>query len=168
MQRVSSATLSGAVLALSLNVSGCIGLGVATLGEEKTPISNPGIGNERSQVWSRVSNDPALSTSVLLRQWGRPDRVAHNSNQSDEWIYWSTGVIWSGIDLWALLLPLPLAIPTGYVRVVFTVQDGQVVSAYRAWNKLEGKYFCGLLTSNIIFGGDALVCGSVKWVTSDG
>jgi len=168
MWRVSSTTLSTAILVLCLTLSGCIGIGVATLGEERAPISNPGIGKERSQVWPRVSPEPALTSSTLYEQWGRPDRLVRNKNHSEEWIYWSTGVIWSGVDLWALLLPLPLAIPTGYVRVVFTVQDGQVVSAYRAWDRLEGRFFCGLLTSNIIVGGNVLVCGPVKWVTSDG
>ena len=165
MQRLSATALFIATVVLYLIVSGCVGVGVATIGEETAQIPNPKIGKEKSQVWSTVSTDTPLTTSLLLEQWGRPDRVAHSSDRSEEWIYWSTGVIWSGIDLWTILLPLPLAIPTGYDRVAFVVQDGEIVSAYHASERLEGKFFCGLLTSNIFFGGDALVCGTVKWVT---
>jgi hypothetical protein len=166
MLRASSTIMWVAKLGLFLSLSGCIGIGVATLGEESAPIDNPKIGNERSQVWSRMSNEPPLTSSLLFKQWGRPDRLVRNSDHTEEWVYWSTGSIWSGVELWALILPLPLAIPTGYVRVSFVVQDGQVVSAYRAWDRLEGKFFCGFLPTNVVFGGNAFVCGPVKWVTS--
>jgi hypothetical protein len=166
MQRIIVMMLWPTTLALFFNLSGCIGIGVATLGEVSVPIDNPHIDNERAQVSSRIGNEPPLTSSMLLKQWGRPDRVIHNIDHSEQWVYWAPSMIWSGVELWAIIVPLPLAIPTGSVRVAFTVQDGQVVSAYRAWDKMEGKFFCGFLPTNVLVGGDALVGGPVRWVNS--
>jgi hypothetical protein len=159
------ALLVGTLTALS---TGCVGLGFAEHTEIADQIPPPLHGSKRGTI-SSGGTTAMTSAADVLKEWGQPDHWEWTENETQEWVYRTSGVIWTGYDVWAVILPLPLpmGIPTGSQRISLTMKMREVVGARRYHDHVEGTFFCGFLPTNILQGGHAWVCGRVRWLRSD-
>ena len=146
------------LIAASLALQGCIGVGAWTLGSRTESSDRPKIDQARGSIdVHKVGIEGNLKTATDLRaQWGEPDRVLSREDGKEEWIYKTSGWRWSGVVLYVVIIPLPAMIPVGSQYVSFLMHDGHIESATRAdWAFKAGAY-CGFF--GMTYGG--LGCGT--------
>ena len=146
------------LIAASLALQGCIGLGAWTLGSRSESSDHPKIDQTRGSLDIRTSAvEGTITTAAELRQgWGDPDRVEPYGDHREEWIYKTNGLRWAGMVLYVVIIPLPAMIPVGSQYVSFLVHDGQIERATRTdWAFKAGAY-CGFF--GMTYGG--LGCGT--------
>ena len=133
------------VIAASMILQGCIGVGAWTLGSRVESSDRPRIDPTRGSIGlHKVGAEATPPTATALReQWGQPDRVESGEGGRSEWIYTTRGYRWSGLVLYVVIVPLPLMVPVGSQYVSFMVQQDQIERATRAdWAFKVGAY-CG-------------------------
>jgi hypothetical protein len=146
------------VIAASLTLHGCIGVGAWTLGSRVETSDRPKVDQTRGAIDVRqVGHEGAIKTAAQLRaQWGEPNDVTQGEDGTEEWIYKTEGLRWAGMVLYVVILPLPAMVPVGSQYVSFLVHDGRIESATRAdWTFKAGAY-CGFF--GMTYGG--LGCGT--------
>ena len=145
------------LIAASLVLQGCVGVGAWTLGSRIESSDRPKIDQTRGSIdVHKVGIEGNLKTATDLRtQWGEPDRTESLEAGKEEWIYKTNGWRWSGLVLYVVVIPLPAMIPIGSQYVSFIIHDGHIESATRAdWAFKAGAY-CGFF--GMTYGG--LGCG---------
>lgn len=146
------------LIAASLALQGCIGLGAWMLGSRIESSDHPKIDQTRGSLDMRtIATEETITTAAELRQrWGNPDRVEPHADHREEWLYQTNGLRWAGMVLYVVIIPLPAMIPVGSQYVSFLVHDGQIERATRAdWAFKAGAY-CGFF--GMTYGG--LGCGT--------
>ena len=146
------------VIAASLALQGCIGLGAWTLGSRSESSDHPKIDQTRGSLDLRtMAVEETITTVAELRErWGDPDRVERYDDHREEWVYKTSGLRWAGMLLYVVIIPLPAMIPVGTQYVSVLVHDGQIERATRAdWSFKAGAY-CGFF--GMTYGG--LGCGT--------
>ena len=146
------------LIAASLALHGCIGLGAWTLGSRSESSDHSKIDQTRGSLDVRkIALEGTITTAAELRErWGEPDRVEPYDAGREEWIYKTNGFRWAGLILYVVIVPLPAMIPVGSQYVSFVIRDGQIESATRAdWAFKAGAY-CGFF--GMTYGG--LGCGT--------
>lgn len=143
---------------LALLLQGCVGLGAWTLGSRIESSDHPSIKQARGVIDVRKGQpEGPLQTAPDLRaQWGEPDRVEALGAGSEEWIYKTDGLRWSGLILYVVIVPLPAMIPVGSQYVSFVIHDGRIQQATRADWAFKGGAYCGFF--GMMYGG--LGCGT--------
>ncbi len=150
------------MIAMSLTLQGCIGVGAWTLGSRIESNDRPKIDQTTGSIdLHKAGGDGNLQTGADLRaQWGAPDRVASSEAGKEEWIYKTDGLRWSGLVLYVVVIPLPAMIPVGSQYVSFLIHDGHIESATRAdWAFKAGAY-CGFF--GMTYGGWGCGAGSFE------
>ena len=133
------------LIAASVTLQGCIGVGAWTLGSRVESSDRPKIDLARGSIDVRnVGIEVNLRTASDVRaRWGEPDRVTSREAGVEEWIYKTKGWRWSGLVLYVVVIPLPAMVPVGSQYVSFLIHDGQIERATRAdWAFKAGAY-CG-------------------------
>ncbi len=128
------------LLAACLLLQGCVGFVVArTKTQTFTP---PGIGEKpaTSAVWARTDPANNVTAAWLQDHWGSPASVrpASPDAQGELWTY-KLGLACHGI-IPCVIVPVPLVLPVGKQKVVFRVQEGQVLSAKVTSFGFSGAY----------------------------
>ncbi len=145
-------------IAAIVTLQGCVGLGAWTLGTRSESSDHPQIGQARGAIDIRkASTEADLKTAADLRtQWGEPDRIESRDGGTEEWIYKTGGLRWSGMVLYLVVVPLPAMIPVGAQYVSILIHDGHIEQATRRdWAFKAGAY-CGFF--GMMYGG--LGCGT--------
>ncbi len=144
-------------LAVALMLQGCVGFGAWTLGSRSEPNAHPKIGQRKGATDVRTGqsanqSEGTLKTAAELRaQWGEPDRIESGEPGTEEWIYKTDGLRWSGLVLYVVIIPLPAMIPVGSQYVSLLIHDGHIESATRTdWAFKAGAY-CGFF--GMMYGG---------------
>ena len=140
------------MIAASLTLQGCIGVGAWTLGSRTESSDRPKVDQTRGLIdLHKAALEGNLKTGADLRtHWGEPDQVAHEAGR-EEWIYKTNGWQWSGLILYVVVIPLPAMIPVGSQYISFLIRDGQIEAATRAdWAFKAGAY-CGFF--GVTYGG---------------
>jgi hypothetical protein len=130
----------GLVLASSMLLSGCVGLGVGMLGNIEDELSNPRIQIAKGNISSTEGTAPWLTAEDLRRYWGPPDRI-RAAGRTERWQY-NFGVRWNGVGVLVAFVPLPLLIPVGHEYIEFTIENGAVVKAKAVEDDWVGMYGC--------------------------
>jgi hypothetical protein len=146
------------VIAASLALQGCIGLGAWTLGSRSESSDHPKLDGTRGSLGLRtMAVEETITTAAeLRRRWGDPDRVEPYDDHQEEWVYKTSGLRWAGMLLYVVIIPLPAMIPVGTQYVSVLVHDGQIERATRTdWSFKAGAY-CGFF--GMTYGG--LGCGT--------
>jgi hypothetical protein len=141
------------MIAASLTLQGCIGVGAWTLGSRTESSDRPKIDQTSgSRDLKNVGIDGNLKTSADIRaRWGEPDRVVSREGGKEEWIYKTDGLRWSGLVLYVVVIPLPAVIPVGSQYVSFFIHDGHIESASRTDWSFKGAAYCGFF--GMMYGG---------------
>lgn len=140
-------------LAVAMMLQGCVGFGAWTLGSRSESSAHPKIDQRRGAIDLRTGQpDGAPKTAAELRaQWGEPDRIESSEPGTEEWMYKTDGLRWSGLVLYVVIIPLPAMIPVGSQYVSFLIHDGQIENATRRdWAFKAGAY-CGFF--GMMYGG---------------
>ena len=88
-------------------ISGCVGMSkIKTIKEEKH------INLYEWKGYLSCCEDNNYTKSYVLSLWGKPDDIVIKNN-TQQWIY-NRELAFSGLIIWAILIPVPLVIPTGY------------------------------------------------------
>lgn len=124
---------------------GCIGVGAWTLGSRSESNDHPKIDQTRGSVDVRkVELNGTIKTADELRaRWGEPDRVEARETGHEAWIYKTSGLRWSGVVLYVVIIPLPAMVPVGSQYVSFHIHDGHIESATRADWAFQAGAYCG-------------------------
>lgn len=154
------------LIAASLTLQGCIGVGAWTLGSRTESSDRPKIDQTRGSLDGRkVGTEGNLMTATDLRtQWGAPDRVASREAGKEEWIYKTDGWRWSGLVLFVVVLPVPAVVPVGSQYVSFLIRDGHIESATRTDWSFKGAAYCGFF--GMMYGGWQCGTGSFEELQS--
>ena len=146
------------LIAASMALQGCIGLGAWTLGSRSESSDYPKIDQTRGSLDVRtIAVEGTITTAAELRQrWGYPDQVEPYGDHREEWVYKTSGLRWAGMVLYVVIIPLPAMVPVGSQYVSFLVHDGQIESATRADWAFKAGVYCGFF--GMTYGG--LGCGT--------
>ena len=129
-----------ALLAGCLLAQGCVGFVVART--KTQTFAPPSIGDKpaTSAVWARTGNTDNVTGAWLQGHWGKPASVmpASPESQGELWMY-NLGTAWCGA-IPCLVVPIPLVLPVAHQKVVFLMQEGQVVSADVTRFDFSGAY----------------------------
>lgn len=140
-------------LAVALMLQGCVGFGAWTLGSRSEPGAHPRIGQRKGTIDVRTGqSEGTLKTATELRaQWGEPDRIQSSEPGTEEWVYKTDGLRWSGLVLYVVIIPLPAMIPVGSQYVSLLIHDGQIESATRRDWAFKAGVYCGFF--GMMYGG---------------
>lgn len=108
-------------------ISGCLGFTIFYEEDKKYTQTSFTLGDRAYLSQYRDRNSPALTKSLIFDRWGRPDEIKHK-NATEYWRY-SDGLMWQGIMLYAVLVPIPLVLPTGSKDIVFEFANDTLQSA---------------------------------------
>jgi hypothetical protein len=145
-------------------LSGCYGIGAGTFGTSsffEPATEDFGILQGKNEIGSRskMIEDPDIkqkqkwpgwwvkdgpyTKEEILRLWGEPDQTY--SEGSCEVLSYHDGVSWAGVFAFLVVIPVPLALPTGLYENKFYLKEGTSVGMERERLRdgyLVG-YFCG-------------------------
>jgi hypothetical protein len=150
------------IIAASLTLQGCIGVGAWTLGTRTESSDRPKVGQTRGSLdVHTVATEGTLKTATDLRaRWGEPDRVVPREPGQEEWIYETDGLRWSGIVLYVVVVPLPAMVPVGSQYVSILIRDGHIESAARTDWSFKDAAYCGFF--GMMYGGWQCETGNFK------
>lgn len=100
--------------ALTIMLSGCVGISaIKTTKTDKHIELSPYVG------YLYCCDDNNYAKSDVISLWGEPDEILIEKN-AQHWIY-NRERAFNGLIFWAVLIPIPLVIPTGYrtTRLIF-------------------------------------------------
>lgn len=123
-------------------LGGCVGMSIIHPGKFGS-IQGP-------NVSCKVPDSPGCMGSIgnscdaLIRHWGDPAKTSVSGQQRR--LTYKQGLSWAGI-MPIVIVPIPLAVPSGHKTVTFTCDGDNVVEASGITTKNSGLY-CGLLMSN--------------------
>lgn len=117
---------------LCLLLHGCIGIGIAWVGDISRSSESSGFSNEGKDS----------SSTYLVSKLGQPHHREQIDGGSEIWEYRGENLRWHGV-VPILLLPLPLVVPFGYENTTFVIQDGRIRSAVRTYWDFKFAIFCG-------------------------
>ena len=137
----------------------CAGLGTLLLSGCAVGL-NIRVGNQQDYAGKSAGprvGESAGTTSLrtqaeILRQWGPPSRKFVRAGQ-ENWVY-RHGLLWWGVDVHLILLPIPLRVPVCQrkERLIF---ENDSLRSYTSTNVREHffGYFCGDTKCGGFFGG---------------
>jgi hypothetical protein len=142
----SSLPKSLSFLVLCLLTQGCVGL--AGFSVKTKTFQDPWIANAACAESVTLRGDSQTNTLTytaawLDAHWGKPKTIKRTGkgNLEDVWIY-KFDTTWSGV-MPVVVIPIPILIPTGREQVLFTMRDGNVISAkVRKSYSTGGGYGC--------------------------
>jgi hypothetical protein len=69
-----------------------------------------------------------LPAASFRHAWGEPDRIEHDPNGSELWIY-HRGIRWNGFFAAFIVVPIGFAWPAGFDAISLVVENGAVSEA---------------------------------------
>jgi len=126
-----------AVLVACMLSQGCVGILVGS--RDTTTTENPSLSKTADVDGVLGVSDGVKYNGPWLRShWGTPSTVKSEVEGAEVWTYGFGQQCWCGV-MPALVIPIPLMIPTGTEKVVFLLRDDQVVSATQVkWRRSGG------------------------------
>lgn len=138
-----------ATLALLITLSSCIGF--IAHGRSTRQIEQPYLTQERRSVKYPENNHSYTPTDVE-QLWGAPDKKKTISPNTEAWVYNDNSELrWTGIILLAVLIPVPIMVPTGRDGTELYFERGRLESA--VIKKYKYGYF--------------FVCSPIPWFFQD-
>jgi hypothetical protein len=129
-----------ACIVLMCLCGGCVG--VVVTGDSGAAVNGPNISKEKGYIGhTPLAPDTYVTETELLQYWGTPDEVKFNDKGQKQLLYKRNAFRWNGITL-MVIIPIPLIIPVGHDFLLFTVENGNVASAYMKNNSGELGLYC--------------------------
>jgi len=120
--------------------SGCVGVSVT--GDRSAEVKNPNISKNKGYIGhDPLDSHNRVTETELLKYWGHPDIVKYNDRGQKQLLYSRDEFRWNGITLMAIV-PIPLIVPVGHDYLLFTVDKGNISSAYMKNNSGESGFYC--------------------------
>jgi len=145
MNRMKRVIIIAVLVHLYLGLNACAWVGMDYGGFESinTEIDNPNLTTFSLHSCSLIHSDTygALnSLDEMLEFWGEPDKRYFQGKEQH--LIYERELIWSGVKLVLLIVPIPLLIPTdrGYCKVV--VSDGKVTKLIRHHSEADTFVGC--------------------------
>jgi len=115
------------LLFLLLPLSGCVGFSIEG-GSTGVKYSNsfPRLEQEKGYVDSR-DRGRLVTKELMLTSWGRPDEIVKLEGGATKWIYHRERA-WYGLQLFVIVVPVPLMLPYGYRDTEVILKHDRVVS----------------------------------------
>jgi hypothetical protein len=132
-------------IATSMVLQGCVGFGAWTLGSRSESIDRPHLEQSRGSVdlHKKAAEGTLATASTLRAQWGEPDRIVPGREGSSEWVYNINGFRWSGLVVYAVILPLPAMIPIGSQYVSIFVREDRIEKVILTDWAFKAGVYCG-------------------------
>jgi len=129
--------LKTALIFLFIGLGGCAVIGVGYGGFESidTEIDNPNLAsfslNNCRSVWPDT-HGVFHSLDKILEHWGEPDEMYFHGKEQH--LLYEKDLIWSGVSLALVIIPIPLKIPTGreYCEVVIIDEKASKLIHHRS------------------------------------
>ena len=102
-------------LTIILLLQGCVGIGLR--GDVTSVIDHPVIG-DKGTLYIGENLSKHTSKQELRSRWGQPDYIDFTDDISERWDY-ILGYRWNGLEIMAVVLPLPLLVPVGREHIYF-------------------------------------------------
>ena len=130
------------ILLMSLWLSGCVGLAVGSYGTFETKQQAFQLTEQRNKI-KTFSEPKTYSKQQVLSLWGEPDSIQQQGKC--ETLIYHDGYTWSGIGAFVLIVPVPLAIPSGYDETRIYLKNGETVGLVSEYGELTSMfgYMCG-------------------------
>lgn len=130
------------VLVLTIILSGCVGLAVGSYGTHESKRDSFELESERNQI-NYYSNSTSYTQEQVESLWGKPDETSTNGTCAI--FTYHDGYNWSGVGAFVVIVPIPLALPTGYDEIKIYFKKGQSVKLVLEYGEITGifGYMCG-------------------------
>jgi hypothetical protein len=129
------------VLISLLFLSGCIGLSVGSYGTFESKKESFNLLEQRNE--QGYGENKSYSKEEVISLWGKPDKIS--TNGSCDVLTYHDGYNWSGVGAFVLIVPIPLALPTGNDETKIYFKNNQSIKLTSEYGEITGMfgYMCG-------------------------
>jgi len=122
-------------------LSGCVGLAVGSYGTFESTKDSFNLSEQRNKQGNGERKSYAKEQVMAL--WGRPDKIS-TTGSCDVFTY-HDGYNWSGLGAFVLIVPIPLALPTGHDETKIYFRNNQSIKLTSEYGDVTGMlgYMCG-------------------------
>ncbi|MBS0370943.1 MAG: hypothetical protein JSS57_17305 [Proteobacteria bacterium] len=112
--------------ALTPLLTACVGAGVIS-SQTETP-KRATLAKSRGNIVLLAPNTSAPTTdkTAVRKGWGEPDRIEPRG-ELERWIY-NKDVAWTGVLLFAVIVPIPLLVPVGHDHLAIDFRNDVLVN----------------------------------------
>lgn len=130
------------IISAALTLSGCVGLAVGSYGTFENKQEQFQLSDKRNE-FKRFSEPKSYNKELVLTLWGQPDEIKQTG--ACETLIYHDGYTWSGIGAFVLIVPIPLAVPSGYDETRIYLRDGKTVGSVSEYGEITSMfgYMCG-------------------------
>ena len=127
---------------LTITLSGCVGLAVGSYGTYESKKDTFKLENKRNDV-NYYSESTSYSKEQVISLWGEPDEIT--TNGSCDVLTYHDGYNWSGIGAFLVIVPIPLAVPSGHDETKIYFKNNQSIKLTSEYGEITGMfgYMCG-------------------------
>ena len=129
------------VLISFLFLTGCVGLAVGSYGTFEYQKENFNLADKRLEQGN--GDRKSYTKEEVISLWGKPDQV--NANGGCEVLTYHDGYTWSGVGAFILIVPVPLALPSGNDETKIYFKNNQSIRLTSEYGEMTGMfgYMCG-------------------------
>jgi hypothetical protein len=127
------------VIAMTIHLTSCIGYSVLSGG---TSICHK---NDKGYMC------PVKDKAGILQGYGKPHKIELKDGH-EYWTY-NNNIAFRGLII-ALIIPIPLIVPTGYNKDVFEFDNDALINTMSGYSKIGSAFLCGFIPTGegITFG----------------
>ena len=128
-------------LTLLISLSGCVGLAVGSYGTFESKKENFNLSEQRNK--QGYGKNKSYSKEQVITLWGTPDEIS--SKGACDVLTYHDGYNWSGIGAYVLIVPIPLALPSGNDETKIYFKNNQSIKLTSEYGEITGMfgYMCG-------------------------
>jgi hypothetical protein len=122
-------------------LTGCVGLAVGSYGTFESQKDSFHLTEQRNK--QGYGDKVTYTKEQVISLWGEPDEIT--TNGSCDVLSYYDGYNWSGVGAFVLIVPIPLALPSGADETKIYFKNNQSVKLISEYGEITGMfgYMCG-------------------------